>query len=73
MESIRHSAGTLRKASSKLPISTVGHSVSPAFLVQQRLVLDQCELVLLGQRARRLADQRARSRDRASPCGFAAP
>ncbi len=31
MEVIRHSAGTSRKASSKLPISTSGHSVSPAF------------------------------------------
>ena len=31
MEGIRHSAGTARNASSKWPIRTVGHSVSPAF------------------------------------------
>ena len=31
IDSIRHSAGTARNASSKVPISTVGHSVSPAF------------------------------------------
>ena len=58
IDSIRHSAGTARNASSKLPISTSRPLGEPGVLGQQRLVLDQRQLVLLGQRARLLGDQR---------------
>ena len=57
MDSIRHSAGTSRNASSKLPISTSRPFGEAGVLGEQRLVLDQGELVLLGERARLLADQ----------------
>ena len=58
MDSIRHSAGTSRNASSKRAHQHGRPLGEPRVLGQQRLVLDQRQLVLLGQRARLLGDQR---------------
>ena len=50
------SGGTLRKLSSKLPISTTGHSTRPAVSLEQALVLDQLEALREGEVARFGAD-----------------
>ena len=49
-------AGSSRNASSNAPISTTGHSTSPATSSQQRLVLDQLEALREGEVARVVAD-----------------
>jgi hypothetical protein len=56
-----HSPGTDRNASSNVPISTVGHSVRPAFSASSASSSTSSSLALLGQRAACSAIHEARS------------
>ncbi len=57
IEVVRHSGGTSRNDLSNVPMSTTGHSVSPAFSASSALVLDEGELGVLGKLVRLRSDR----------------